>query len=593
MKRIIRNFKFNLREVVLCFLAGYLSIQTMMLITSPSSGINIGYSQSISLPAFVLIVMLFSAFLIIADGFNKRMNISGKSFLFSLFTFFISLLSKEKSFITYIIAFIVMMVAFYCYTERNDCSFLHKDISRDKTIIITVTSAALILLLLISVLRYYTYSSPNYDFGLFCNMFYNMKETGKAVSTSERDKLLSHFAVHISPIFYILLPFYLVFPSPVTLAVAQPLIVFSSVIPLYLLAKHLKLSKNTVTFFTVAFALYTPMITGCFYDLHENCFLTPLLLWMFYFFEKDKKIPMFISMLLVLSVKEDAFVYILFFAAFIFVSRKKYITGSSMAVLALLYFLLATAILTKYGEGIMSDRYDNLSDGGSLIDALKTIIVNPGFAIKQLLSTRDNNMDKVFYIAQLLCPVVFIPFTTKDLSKYFLILPVFINLLTTYPYQYDTTFQYNFGITAFLFYFSLLNLTEKNKVTAEKLSAASVIASVLLFSMLVVPKTTTYVSKAIVNNDIYTQIETALDTIPEDAEVTSSTYFIAHIADRNVIYEDEYHDTPSTEYFVLDRTRAAAEGREKMYLDAGYKLIYEVEGVIEIYRNEYMAQKTK
>ena len=86
MKRIIRNFKFNLWEVVLCFLAGYLSIQTMMLITSPSSGINIGYSQSISLPAFVLIVMLFSAFLIIADGFNKRMNISGKSFLFSLFT---------------------------------------------------------------------------------------------------------------------------------------------------------------------------------------------------------------------------------------------------------------------------------------------------------------------------------------------------------------------------------------------------------------------------------------------------------------------------------------------------------------------------
>ena len=67
----------------------------------------------------------------------------------------------------------------------------------------------------ITVYRYLTYSSPNYDFGLFCNMFHNMKETGLPNITSERDMLLSHFAVHISPAYYLMLPFYMIFPSPV------------------------------------------------------------------------------------------------------------------------------------------------------------------------------------------------------------------------------------------------------------------------------------------------------------------------------------------------------------------------------------------
>ena len=54
------------------------------------------------------------------------------------------------------------------------------------------------------------------------------------------------------------------------------------------------------------YALFPAISTGCFYDIHENCFLAPLLLWLFYFFEKEKWIPMYISALLVLAVKEDA-----------------------------------------------------------------------------------------------------------------------------------------------------------------------------------------------------------------------------------------------------------------------------------------------
>lgn len=41
------------------------------------------------------------------------------------------------------------------------------------------------------------------------------------MTTCERDRVLSHFAVHVSPIYYLFLPFYALFPSPVTLEVLQ------------------------------------------------------------------------------------------------------------------------------------------------------------------------------------------------------------------------------------------------------------------------------------------------------------------------------------------------------------------------------------
>jgi hypothetical protein len=55
----------------------------------------------------------------------------------------------------------------------------------------------------LTTLRYLNFFTPNFDFGLFCNMFYNMSEGFVPLVTSERDRLLSHFAVHISPIYYL------------------------------------------------------------------------------------------------------------------------------------------------------------------------------------------------------------------------------------------------------------------------------------------------------------------------------------------------------------------------------------------------------
>ena len=119
-------------------------------------------------------------------------------------------------------------------------------------------------------------------------MFHHMKEGFLPIVSSERDKLLSHFAVHISPIYYLLLPLYCIFPSPYTLQISQGIILAGGIIPFYLLARHKGLSNKVTVMLSIAYAFSPALICGTTYDLHENCFLVPLLLWMFYFFEKEK-----------------------------------------------------------------------------------------------------------------------------------------------------------------------------------------------------------------------------------------------------------------------------------------------------------------
>ena len=448
--------------------------------------------------------------------------------------------------------------------------------------IILATVAGLVcfgVIALLGVLRYKTFASPNFDFGIWCNMFHNMKETGLAMVTCERDMLLSHFAVHISPVYYLLLPFYCLFPSPLTLQIGQAVVLAAGVIPVFLLARHFKLPNHTTVLCTMLYAFFPVITPGCSFDLHENCFLPLLLLLTFYFYEIKKPIPMYVSAILVLSVKEDAAIYLLLFALFLLVSEKKYLHGGILAGLAVGYFLLCGYILETTGTGMMSDRYDNLiynADDG-LVGAIKTVLLNPGYLLTQLFADKDVKWDKVMYLVYTILPLGFLPFVTKKPSRWLLTVPMLINLLTMYPYQPRIGFQYHFGVAAFLIYAMLKNLPEIEvpnvRRTLLSLAAAACLCSYLVT---VVPLIGPRVGNWKENKEHFTEMETFLqESIPDDASVAASAFLLAHIADRDEIYEVYYHgNKPDVEYVVLDaRYKADYEKFLAAYTAHGYTVV--------------------
>lgn len=140
-------------------------------------------------------------------------------------------------------------------------------------------------------------------------MYYYMDKCLSPLTTCERDGLLSHFAVHLSPVFYVLLPFYKLVPRPETLLVLQSLVVISGMVPLCLLTRAFGFTRPQTLCFGLMYCLYPAFMGGCFYDFHENKFLAVIILWCMYFLETGHFKSMLASAALLLMVKEDAPVY--------------------------------------------------------------------------------------------------------------------------------------------------------------------------------------------------------------------------------------------------------------------------------------------
>ena len=522
--------------------------------------------------------------------------------------------SDETLFLLAVI-FAYALFLFY-FLQKNDLLIdrlkLHSGVAMGIVAGLGILSAAVIGIT--TCMRYLTFTSPNFDFGLFVNMFHNMKETGLPLISSERDVLLSHFVVHISPIYYTLLPIYAIFPSAMTLQICQALLVASGIIPTVLLACHFKMSNLSQMAVAVIYAAYPATAMGCFYDFHENCFLLPLLLWVFYFFEKEKYLWMYVFAILTLAVKEDAAIYILFFALFLILARKKYLHGTILALGAAAYFMIALAVLEGSAAywadfyandtprpsiaGPMINRFNNLiyDKEKGLLGAILTALKNPGYLLTQFFSTDKANLEtsffterspwaKVVYIIQLLLPVGMIPFVTKKQSRWLLMAPILLNVLTTYKYQYSINFQYHFGITAFVIYAMVLNLPDIQPIPRRRLLALGAAASCCMYIFLVIPKYNTYTDQWKENKERYQKIEAMLDELPEDVSLCVPSSYLAHVADRREVYEHSYHvlngeknqlKEHDVDYAVI-RTGTDAK-YQKAFEEKGYTIWAEYEG---------------
>ncbi len=581
--RLGRAFTFE--RTVSRLLGAYLIYTACTMLTSTESFAKLAFGQSTSLSEVALYTALLFLLLSAASVAVDELLHTDSFFLLigtvlCAWIWLVGFDHKTDNYLFTLAVSLCVAFVFVWFARVNAPHFAEMEPNAPVTGGIVAALAVLSCFLIgaIGVLRYKTFSSPNFDFGLFVNMFHNMRETGLPTVSSERDQLLSHFAVHISPIYYVLLPFYWLFPTPETLQIGQAVALTAGVIPLYFLCRHFKLSGKVTVLVSALYLFYPALTAGTFYDLHENCFLPLCLLSTFLFFEKKKYIPMYLCALSVLAVKEDAAIYLAIFALFVLLSERKYLHGAILAGLSVGYFLLAVYLLETNGTGIMSNRFGNLiyeKDAG-LVGAIKTALVNPGFLLTQVFTTSKGTWEKFAYLLQLLLPVGLLPFCSKKPSRWLLLVPVLLNTLTNYVYQYDLGFQYHFGITAFLFYAVVKNLPELELPTCRTLLSVATAACLCLYIATVVPKYTTYTERYASGKEQYRQMDEILDTVPEDASVACSSFLLAHFADRTEIYEVSYHgNKPDVDYVVLDARYASHKEYKTAYLAYGYRIVSE------------------
>ena len=481
LSAFISAIKTDSQQLVFSALSSWLLTLSIFSIISPITFVKVpDYTDSIPIaPFFIVLALLFAALYCINKFWLKKSLFLIMPLSFLLYgTVSVALSANNaatRAFSAFIFAILGFIVLVLCinYAKKQRIPLPTKDISFKASLIIVITSFVILSAYWTAMLwaRLEAFCAPGFDMGIFTQMYDNMVDPAhgfQPITTCERGSSLTHFAVHFSPILYLLMPFCLIFEPTGVLVVAQIVLVLSGVFPIFLICREVKLSNIKTTIMSLLYLLFPVMSSGSFYDFHENAFLAPLILWTLYFSHKKKwynTLLMFIFALLVLMVKEDAAIYVAFISLYVMFGQKKYIRGASLFVMTVAYFFFAIAMISHFqqdmlfgAEGnMLSSRYANIiGEEAGFLSLVKVLILNPAlYAVESLTA------DKLIYALNMLLPLAFLPLITRKPSRWLLLGPFYVlNLVTDYRYQYDIGFQYSFGSGALLVYLAVVNLAD-------------------------------------------------------------------------------------------------------------------------------------
>ncbi len=465
-----------------------------------------------------------------------------------------------------------------------------------KIIVAVITGLWLAFVIGGTVCRYLLNWSSTFDFGIFSQMYYYMKETFLPMTTCERDGLLSHFAVHMSPAYYLFLPIYWLFPSQITLFVIQAGVIAAGVIPCYLIAKEKGLPPYAVLGFCSIYCMYPALIGGAFYDFHENAMLPFFILWSLYFMQRKKFGAMYVFLIATALVKEDAPVYVACIGLFLFFHEREYKHGLISFFGALLYFVCVLSWMKNHGNGVMIGRYDNImpNEELGLISIFQVILVNPVYLILEMF----NMEEKIIFFFQMILPLLFLPFMTKNVWRFILMIPFILwNMIPDYQYQHSIYFQYIFGSSAMLFYLAILNYKDlsgwclKQKIWEIRKAAPFLLicamAVTLIFNLETVSQKSSYIRRYINQKEEVRVVNAVLDEIPQEASVQASTFYVPRLSMRDVIYRIDGDELGQfeTDYVVIDLRDGVEEDpihQIAVFEKAGYQKIEYIEDKIAV-----------
>ena len=501
--------------------------------------------------------------------------------------FLVELTKNDKNSLMVILSSSVLLGALLFF--KNKLRWLEKFKKHLPLVTGMIFVLQIILLSTIMIAKVKIFETPTFDMGIFTQMFANMKKGAGPVTTLERDRLLSHFSVHFSPIHYLLLPIYSIFPYAETLEVSQIILVASGVVPVYLIAKRLSFSQTFTYLLLLVYLLFPSLTTGHLYDYHENCFLAPMLLWLFYAVLIENKVLIVLFTILTLIIKEDATIYILslgiyflFQQSFNFTKSTKWAIAIVCLLLPSIYFVSVIHYLETVGTGAMTSRFANfmIGDQEGLKFAVMNALKNPVYTIASVFTYR-----KTIYLATLLFSLGLLPLFQKHLINYVLLLPLLvINLLSDWPYQVDLFKQYHYGSSTLLFLLLMIAVYEMLKdqrkrlsLTAKRLLVFAIIVSSGLQVRLVLPKMDKW--QTYQENQVhYEGIKTTLANIPATAKVASLSNYTTALADRHEVYDLFYHKNGEVDheldYIVFEYNLLNDSSKEakivNQYMEQGY-----------------------
>jgi uncharacterized membrane protein len=268
----------------------------------------------------------------------------------------------------------------------------------------------------------------------------------------------SFFSQHFSPILLVLVPWYALFPSPLTLLTVQALAAALAIIPLYCLSIRVLQGRWLPVTVCSIYFLSRVVNYGLMYDFHMEIFYPLIYFSLFWALEGKRWRLYYLFLLLSITVKEDANVANAGLGLFLIFQheRKHGVITLCVSITALIGIM---AILIPFFRNEMNQTsYPFVGYWSGYGDSPSEILKN---ALKpwrhfEVLFT-PAKLKKMF---NLFSVFLFLPLFSWRTTLFLVVPTWFILFSSDNPLLYGTSVYYGMLITPFLFYSFLLVLRE-------------------------------------------------------------------------------------------------------------------------------------
>ena len=384
---------------------------------------------------------------------------------------------------------------------------------------------------------YSTYRFGRFDFG---NMIQAVWSTahGRVLESTDgaTGEQVSRLASHADPFLVLLSPLWILWPSPLVLALAQIVVVSLGALPVFWLGrKHLG-SERAAALMALGYLAYPWVVTSAASAIHPVTFAVPLYLYCIWFLDTKRLLPFGLCAALAMSTGELMGVPVAGLGVWYALARGRRVAGSVIAAAGIAWTVLAVYVVVPTAQGGDSSRYYSFYDGvgGSPQGVVETVFTDPGAVLGALFSGPD-----VAYLLWLAVPLCGLFLLSPGLAAVG-VPQLLANMLSDFPSMTDPRYHSLDAVVPFLVGATVFGIA---RISAPRraLAASAVLVTSVLIGVVVGPWPRLVGVSPLGGRPVYSKahiaaLDDAVALVPTDAAVVATTDLGGHLSARRRIY---------------------------------------------------------
>ena len=404
---------------------------------------------------------------------------------------------------------------------------------------------------------------------------------------------------HVDPFLVLLSPLWLVWESPLVLALAQIAVVSLGALPVFWLGRRHLGSESAAGLLALAYLAYPWTATSAGAAIHPVTFAIPLYLLCVWFLDTERLVLFAVCAILAMSTGELMALPIAALGIWYALARGRRRIGAAITLLGAAWTFVAIYVVVPAfaGEDSMYfGFYDHV--GGSPAGVVRTAFTDPGAVLGALFEAHD-----IAYVVWLGLPLLFLFVLSPGLAA--VALPQLLaNGLSDFRSMTDPRYHSVAAVVPFLIAATVFGI-RRIGAPRRALAASAVLVCSATLAVFVGPWAravggTPLGGRALVAADRVAALNAAVALVPGDAPVTTSNSAGAHLSARRYVYSVPY--LGRAEWVVIDRSDPWVVRRDSPILtrqpkvvrrlvtrlegDANWQKVFERDGVLVFRRLE-------